>query len=194
MTGPAWKMYKMELNAYKKINIYFFKIRDRIEKLYDYDYQNIRERNSNKKIVGVVARGTDYLILKPKGHPIQPELSELFKQIKKNVHETDVLYVATDEQKILNQFIREFGSERIITTESEYYDNVYHMKEANVSRLTFERENDKFLKGYQYFERIYILSKVDGLIAGMSGAVRATLIMNRDVFPIEIIIWKGLYK
>ena len=38
--------------------------------------------NNKKNILGVLARGTDYVAMKPSGHPIQPNISDIIKDVK----------------------------------------------------------------------------------------------------------------
>lgn len=193
MPGPAWFMDSSEIKAYHKIYEYYFNINAKVEQEFMEEYRRIKRKINNKKIIGVVVRGTDYTILKPSGHPIQPDINEVIQSIKKISHEDLYIYLATDEKKTLELFYDIFGSEHIITSESMYYDDVYKMQNANVSRLNFSRDNDKYLKGLQYFKRVYILAKCSKLIGAMSGAVRAAIIIA-DKPDILSLINKGIYK
>lgn len=47
------------------------------------------------KLIGCVARGTDYILKKPSGHPVQPKTDELIAIIKKIL-----------EKKILSFWLR----------------------------------------------------------------------------------------
>lgn len=189
---PHWFMSTRERQAYHKLYIQFFVIRKDIKQEFEEEYTKIRKITDDHRVIGVVVRGTDYLIKEPKGHPVQPSIEELITQIRKNTCKEDFLYVATDEKRVLEKFQREFQN-RIIVSQSMYYDAIYSSENKHISQFSFDRVNDKYKRGFEYFRKVYILSKCDGLISGMNGAVRVALIMKSGQYEIEKIINCGFY-
>ena len=194
LNAPDWNLSLNDRIAYGKIYSYFFKLKSEICDDYEEEYRKIRQKTANGNLIGVVARGTDYLILKPKGHPIQPNLQVVIDYLKDSFDfSKDYLYVATDEKRLLSEIDAVFGG-RVITSESEYYDSLYDSKDPYISHISFERDNDKYLKGFDYFKRVFVLSKCDGMVGGMNGAMRAANIMHGSSYNYEKIFFYGLYE
>jgi len=190
---PHWFLPKGERIAYHELFHKFFILKPSIKENFSNEYYKIRRTAGGRKVIGVVSRGTDYLIKKPTGHPVQPTIEELILEINKNVSEEDFLYLATEEKVVLERFQREFKG-RILVSDSMYYDEIYNSENKHISQFSFNRDNDKYKRGFEYFQRVFILSKCDGLIAGMNGAVRAALIMKDGDYEIEKIINHGFYR
>lgn len=72
-----------------------FKTREYIEA----EYKQLFE--GKRKVLGVICRGTDYLALKPSGHPVQPEIKDVIAYCKKYMEKNkyDAIYLATEERK-----------------------------------------------------------------------------------------------
>ena len=66
---------------------------------------------SSKNILGILVRGTDYISLKPKNHPIPPNNEIVIKDIieldKKNKYE--FFFISTEDDFIRELFIKKFG-------------------------------------------------------------------------------------
>lgn len=191
---PHWFMSAKERETYHLLWKKFFHIKNDIMNKFENKYFQIRSCVPNGgKLIGCVARGTDYILKKPSGHPVQPKTDELIAIIKKNIGEKDIVFLATEEKSILDIFYKHIGKGRVITTEQAYFDGLYNSDNINIAEYTFDRENDKYMRGYEYFCRVYILSKCDGLISPMSGATRMALIMKEEKYLPEIVLNYGLY-
>lgn len=87
---------KMKLELYKK-------------------YCEFKKKFNNKKVLGVLFRGTDYANLKPYGHSIQPDLNTILQKVKEKVLEWggfDLIYLCTEVQEACECFENEFGKEK----------------------------------------------------------------------------------
>lgn len=135
----------------------------------------------NKKVLGLLYRGTDYISLKPKFHPVQPSADLFVKTIKKCLKQWgdyDGFYLATDEEKMVNILKKEFP-EKIIVNLRQYYDNLSNIR--YLSEASFDRENDEFLKGLEYLSSIKLLSTADSIVAGMcAGTYSANFFKEKD--------------
>lgn len=191
---PHWFMSVKERESYHLLYKKFFHIKEEILNAFNEEYDAIRKNiPENSRLIGCVARGTDYIIKKPTGHPVQPETEQLIEIIKKNITERDSIFLATEEKKIFDTFVKIFGKSRVITTDSLYYDGLYESENINIAEYKFDRKNDKYMRGYEYFRRVYILSKCDGMISPVSGATKISLIMKEGRYLPEIIINLGEY-
>ena len=189
--GVHWDMDKEERRAYQELYSKYFILRKKIREEYEIEYNRVKKITGNSKVTGVVLRGTDYILTKPKGHPVQPDVKEIEKIIEEE-YKNSFFYVATDEERLLKELSDKFGN-RVITSESRYFDDIYDKKDKRISFLSFDRENDKYLKGYEYYRKLYVMSKLNNVVFGMSGASRMVLIMRKPCFEKERILFNCLY-
>ena len=122
------------------------------------------------KILGVLCRGTDYLLKKPKNHPVQPEPQVVIKDAEAIMKKygCDYVFLATEDQDILDMFKSHFG------TKLKYIkqNRVTHEQMKNVNRLmsiSSKSNRDKYLMGVEYLSATYILSKCHCFIGGRCG-------------------------
>lgn len=152
-----------------------------------------------KRVLGVLCRGTDYTSNKPKGHPVQPAIDEVIRHVSNKINELNCsyIYLATEEEKILKQFMDAFP-DKILTNQRYYYDEFYSIKEKNgdsarISQVHHNRENDNYYKSLEYLSSIYLLSKCDSLIAGNCGGSRAALYLNANKYQYIHLFDYGIY-
>lgn len=145
----------------------------------------------SNNILGVLVRGTDYISIKPKGHPIQPELSQIFNDIKKmnKKNSYDWIFLATEDDIIKKKFIFNFGDKL------KYLNNInkidYNYKQKNF--LVYNR-NIKF--DYNFFKlyllNIIIMSKCIDIICSCTNGTIGVFIFTEG-FRNNKIYWFGLY-
>lgn len=146
------------------------------------------------KILGVLCRGTDYLLKKPKNHPVQPEPQVVIKDAEAIMKKygCDYVFLATEDQDILDMFKSHFG------TKLKYIkqNRVTHEQMKNVNRLmsiSSKSNRDKYLMGVEYLSATYILSKCHCFIGGRCGGTKGVLLMN-DNFEYKFIYNLGFYE
>ena len=63
-----------------------------------------------KNILGVLIRGTDYVLTKPKGHPIQPNVNDVINDVKEmdNKYKYDYIFFTTEDEIIRKKFSKIF--------------------------------------------------------------------------------------
>jgi len=131
------------------------------------------------RVLAVVRRGTDYI---GTGMSTQPKIEDMISEARQWMerYHYDRLYLATEDERIYDQFNTAFPG-RILVNKRSYYDKA--MQEQNVSaigRVHFDRENDDYLKGLEYLSSLYILSECQALLAGYCGATQMALLLNDD--------------
>ena len=145
----------------------------------------------NERILGVLCRGTDYQATKPKGHPIQPEAEQVITKVQSMMEEKNCtkVYLATEDQKILQSFREAFG-EKLIFPDVQM--RPYNEGEL-ITEIEMERKDDRRLKGLEYLTQIALLSRCCCLISGRCGGCYGALLMSEGYE--EECIWDlGLYQ
>ena len=144
-----------------------------------------------ERVLGVLYRGTDYNQLKLKNHAIQPEFNELFQFIDQELLNAkyNKIFVSTESETALNHIKKKYGSMVIYTNQKRFFDT----GEKWLSEIKFERNNDRYLRGYEYLETIMILSKCTSLIAGLCCGSVCAKIINNGKYESERLIKKGVY-
>ena len=130
-----------------------------------------------KNILGILLRGTDYISLKPKNHPIQPNteivIKDVIKQLKKNKY--DYIFLTTEDQIILKKFIIRFGSK------------LKYLKNKNINynytQKTLLAYNKNILGNFD-FQKIYliniiILSSCIDIISSIAGGASGAFVLSK---------------
>lgn len=152
------------------------------------EYEKILQNKG--RVLGVLARGTDYVQSKPYNHPVQPSVDEIIDKCEEIIDKWDYIYLATEEYAIEKKFREKFG-DLILVNQRQYYDGDYQNKWLCDTR--FDRENDEFFRGLEYVSSINILSKCNHLVAGLCGGTQAALIMNDNQYDYVYLFDLGNY-
>lgn len=143
-------------------------------------------------ILGILARGTDYLATKPKKHPIPPCSKLMFNDIKEmnNKYNYDWFFLTTEDELIREKFIKEFGKKiKYLKTKQNI---IYNYKKKELLSINKNvKKNFNFMK--IYLISIIILSKcIDIISARTSGSIGAFILTNG--FRNYKIYYLGEYK
>ena len=146
----------------------------------------------SKNILGILARGTDYISFKPSKHPIPPKTIIMIKDIKemeiKNKY--DWFFLATEDDLIRLKFIKEFGNKLKYLIKYKYIKYNYKKKKL----LCY---NKNISGNYEYIEiyliNIIILSKCMDFISARTSGAMGTFILSNGFRNIKI-YFLGNYK
>lgn len=131
-----------------------------------------------RNVLGVLCRGTDYTESKPSGHPIQPTAEQAITKTKEVMLQKGFEYVflATEDKRIYNAFFDAFGN-KLLFSGQKLYDCMNGKK--FLSEISTNDYSEKWHNIVDYYSTIYILSKCDGLLAGLTcGSICAYLMPN----------------
>lgn len=165
---------------------------DEVQEYFDNEYNNLI---LGKSVVACVLRSTDYTKTKPKSHPIQPTLEEVFEKIHNVMDEFNVeyIYIATEDKLIADRFHEEFPN-KVIENKRHYFNEKFDENNLErVSQVHFNRENDDYLKMLEYMSSINIVSKCDYLVTGLSGGSEMAIYRNGNRYKYSYIFDKGVY-
>ncbi len=158
--------------------------------------QNILEKaailvNQNKidDMLGVFARGTDYVRLKPRGHAIQPDTQSIILKTKEFLEKYGYrkIFLATEDEEIRDAFIDAFGRINIYSTESNYLS-----KDYNNDFISHVITSDMYEFGLDYLVKMLCLSKCKYLVGG--DAMGSRFAMKMGHFEDAYIFNLGVYK
>lgn len=186
----AFDMESDEFKIWKFIYSKFVKFNKKTE-LYLNDELSVLDKGTT---IGTVIRGTDYVTLKPKGHPIQPDINILIDYLRKEMERGNYqyVYVATEEKRLYDIISKKFGENYVLSNKRVYYDEYYSYKPDVIGKIHFSRENDNYLKGLEYLSSLNILSKCNGIIGGNCGGMLYAVLMAQDNSTTKVINC-GLY-
>ncbi len=146
---------------------------------------------ASERILGVLCRGTDYVVQRPKNHPVQPTLDEMVIKAKKlrkawNCH---IIYLCTEDAQILERFRQEFR-DRITYLNKNYIRDI---GTKQVAEITYEREDDVRRQGEEYLIQIGILARCQCLLAGPCGGTVGAELLT-DGYEHEYVWNLGVYQ
>ena len=130
-----------DIFAQKEVHIWcqwykkYIRLNSKTQKYVEEEYKQLFE--GKNKVLGVICRGTDYLALKPSGHPVQPEIQNVIAYCKKYMEKDayDAIYLATEERKTRDIFERAFPG-KILENRRQYYDDIYD-KDTSISYIKY---------------------------------------------------------
>ena len=107
---------------------------------------------NSKNILGVLTRGTDYLSLRPKGHPIPPNISDLIKDVKEmdDKYKYDYIFFTTEDETFRDKFASSFSKKVKQLRPKKRIDYDYLKKD-------FINKNIN-IQGSEEFNKIYLLN------------------------------------
>ncbi len=150
----------------------YLKVNDEINREFD-----ILKRKylGDSKVLGILARGTDYVSSEPPGHPVQPTASQIIEKAREVMkkYSCGKIYLATEDADIYSELKNAFG-DQLVAPATERYTT----KEGqNIN--DFRKDHDKRLKGKEYLLSILLLSACDCLIAGNVGGTHGAMLMSK---------------
>lgn len=148
-----------------------------------------------KNVIGVLCRGTDYLILKPKNHPIQPNPVNVIRDVKEamKTYSCDYVFIATEDNDILDMFKNEFG-DHLLYVEQNRVSKKEMSPNSYLAAINIKKNKglDTYSKIIGYLTATYLLSKCDCYIAGRTGGSKGVLIMSEG-FKYKKVYDLGMY-
>ena len=150
----------------------------------------------NKKILGVLLRGTDYIIANYVGSYRPVSLEESIDFIKKEfkAQHYDEIFIATEDSSMLKEMIKTFPG-KILTVSQERYSLTDFKDLKYISDLEKKLYKGKEYESYvedttvNYFYAMYLLSRCDSLISNcMCSGVDLATSFNNGKYKKNIIL------
>ena len=151
---------------------------------------NYCKRVDLNKCVGVYCRGTDYVSLKPKGHPVQPSVEEVIEKIEEFLKKEDAnIFLVTEDSTIKNRLFNKFPDKLITIDEDIVFDD-YHTGKMLADSI---EQKNKIEVASVYLMKILCLAKCKRLIASKTNGSLMALIFNGGGYEETYVFDKGFY-
>lgn len=148
----------------------------------------------DKKVLGVHYRGTDFR-KQYNNHPIPVEVEQELEKVRELLRkkEYELIFLATDENAIVETFRREFG-DKIRVYEDTYRDDG---SGESIAFSKSNRSNHHYKLGLEVLRDQYTLTHCDGIVCGYSNITFIARVMRRAWFEDDwedyVLIDNGLY-
>lgn len=168
----------------------FVILNKRTEQYFEQEWKGLPE---GKKLA-VLIRGTDYVALKPKGHPRQPNMEELLAEVDRKCSEKkyQYLYIATEEKRLFDLICDHYGENMVLANKRTYYDAYWSNGCQLIGEISFQRENEVFIRGIEYLSSLFIVSRCDGFVGSNCGGTLVALLLAHK-HEDTVVINKGFY-
>lgn len=154
-------------------------MRPKIEPLGSYVSPRLEAALSGNGAIGVLARGTDYVRLRPDKHPVQPSFADFVVAIKEYdslVGLRKPIFLVTEDRNLAMDFMGHY-KERLILAKQDFIPYKRGFLCSNKS-VVGNKE-----RGFAYLRAIFDLSRCQALIAGRtSGTIGAVLLSKGFVY------------
>ena len=157
------------INFWSHLAKKYIPIKKQIQKESEFKIHKLFKNSNN--VLGVKIRGTDYVAMKLKSHPIPPTLDMAIKDVKNfnSKYNYDWIFISSEDDKIKERFINEFKN-KIRFLNSKTKINYNYKEKKCLMRNKDIVGNNEYTKNYVM--NIYILSKcTDIIISRGSGSV-----------------------
>ena len=159
----------------------YLTLTDKVQKEID---KKENELWGDKRILGVLCRGTDYISTKPLGHPVQPDILDVMDKVSDVMKKEncDAVYLATEDEMIFEKFRERFGDKLIAVSATRYKNtgdnNINEMSDRIIETST-DPAREKYNKGMDYAVTIGLLSRCNCLVAGQVSGTTGALLLTK---------------
>jgi hypothetical protein len=163
---------------YREIFAKYIKFKPQTEDFLTIKYNELLKNKG--KVLGVHCRGTDYVALKPSGHPIQPSTDEVITKAREVMREYSCpyIYLATEDKDIYDLFAKHFENELILDNASRWSITDLPEGKSNSKRLSYTDKTGKIQSAMEYLAQMYLLSRCNCLVCGATAGTAGVLLMN----------------
>lgn len=169
--------------VYKKYIIY----NDRTQRYLDSQVE--KYLGNAKNVIGVLCRGTDFLVNKPTGHEVQPDPEVVLNDVRNEFAKGgyDSVFLATEDQDIQDLFYNEF-KDRLLFVDQVRIRKTEMKGDAWLSNVkkTLRPDEDKEMSFISYFTATYILSKCRCIFAGRNNGSKGLLYLPSNFSFVKI--------
>lgn len=148
-----------------------------------------------EKTLGLYLRGTDYVALKPSGHPVQPTVDQADKMVKSFLQKYEIsnIFLVTEDEIIFKTIKERYGSICVVASFDSFITNYRGKKFLSHDKSINELGKSPYKRGLNYLVKIIMLSKCKYLIGGDTMGSWAACIFSEKAFREKYIFNLGVY-
>ncbi|MDR2431604.1 MAG: hypothetical protein LBD99_05070 [Candidatus Margulisbacteria bacterium] len=171
---------KKKLLYFRKLFQKYIRPTAETQKYFDNEYKSLLK--NKPKVLGVLCRGTDYLLSRPPGHQIQPEPRSVLSKAREVMarQKCSHLYLATEDQDIYDLFKANFGSRLLANKQRRV--SLRQTKNAR-GRLIHQflplSAQGKYAMNLAYFSSLNMLARCSCFVGGRTGGTLAVYLMTK---------------
>ncbi|MCI9078946.1 MAG: hypothetical protein HFH68_08490 [Lachnospiraceae bacterium] len=161
------------------------------DELYD-KFSMFKKKFYNKKVLGVLFRGTDYANVKPYGHNIQPDLNTMIQVVREKIVEWngfDLIFLCTEVQEACKRFEDEFGKEKVC-----YYPQLRYKQDTKKYLAEIKlKAGERTEQGKDYLIALNCLASCNSIVAGQTVGTKIALLLNNNKYQNSYLFTLGKY-
>lgn len=151
----------------------------------------------NRRILGVICRGTDFVAVRPQGHSIVPTAENTIEIIDKKEREWgefDAIFLATEDTGIFAGMRKYYGDKLLFYQKIRLEDTGGEFLCKKIEEIALQRRDKSFKRNLmtEYLISIWLLSRCNSLIAPVIGSTLGTLCIGEG-FEHKHFIFLGNY-
>lgn len=153
---------------------------------------------NDARILGVSIRGTSYgdssSLSNVNGHPIQPDLVKLLKNVEILINEwnMDYIFITCELESVIETFKAKFGN-KVLYLKRLRYKTAPQRGDVEKGLDPLYVPGQKYKTNLDYLTEMVLLSRCTSLAAAMSSGVRAAIIWNNKRYENMKIFENGLW-
>lgn len=177
-----------DFREYKNIVKKYFVLSESVQREVDKFYE---EYLSEFKVLGVLCRGTDYVVNKPSKHPIQPTLEQLYEKMDAMImeYECNKIFLATEDFSMYCS-IKAYYGDKVVTNRKEF---VKYSGEVSIGKTMQQQTKNVYREGMDYLVSMAILAKCKYFVGGHTSGTVGVMLMSEG-FEYSHIFDLGVYK
>lgn len=146
-----------------------------------------------EKCLGLYLRGTDYISLKPGGHPIQPTLEDVAQQIDAILQEEQLenIFLVTEDIRVYEQVKGRYGEKVVILDENEFLTNY---KDGEMVLEAVARKGSVEEMNLLYLTKIILLSQCHSFVGGRTNGSSVANAFNGGRYKRRFVYDIGYYE
>ena len=140
-------------------------------------------------------RGTDYVKLKPSGHPVQPTIKQAEEIINDyiNKYEIEKIFLVTEDGTIYKDIKQIYGDRCVIVTFDSFVNNYDGKNFLSHDKSINDLNASPYKRGLNYLVKLLILSKCAYFIGGDTMGSWAACTFSDKNFKDKYVFQLGVY-
>lgn len=180
-TDPSYPITKEVCEKYGQFN-------ENIKKIANQKFKELF--NDSENVLGVFIRGTDYVALKPKGHPIQPAVSDVIEKANEWIDQKHIknVFLVTEDYSYVEKFQND------LHTQFKCSDNDFVKNYNQNDYVSSTFKGNAYERGLNYLIRLILLGKCTYLISSITNGSLYSYLIKEHPFKEEYWFNLGVYK